>query len=498
MRKLTIVLMFLGFMVMVVAQLSDVPINHWAYESVKRLVSLKILSGYPDGTFRGNENLTRYQAAVALDRLMKYLEAKLPAAVDLSGVNSKINALSSDQKDLRKRVETIEAVLEGIVTTLKDVNDSDKELREELANIKNDLKALKDQVFGGIAYGEVDKRIAEKVTPMIQKLDSNLSRLETQLQNSVSQLQATHDKDIAALSARLADLESKTDNMYTTLNKNVEETAKAVAGVEELKKNVVTLQGSVTEFEMKLRSIEAGGVSANVADQLKKLSAGVAKLESVQNTLLDKIQGFEKQLNDINGKFSDLEIKDMELETRIAAIEATPFASQIDVVKKMIVDVSARLDALEGKQQNIESNLADVAMLKSELNTLRSILQVDEGKMANMEVTLRNHSSKISEMGSKVEELDVTQKKLSSRVSELQNLLATSVSAQDTLVKQLEETRNEVNSVKEMVTSKPWMEDISSSATEVTEKLTGKVNMAMLVGFLGIVVGAVALVLSFK
>ena len=77
----------------------------------------------------------------------------------------------------------------------------------------------------------------------------------------------------------------------------------------------------------------------------------------------------------------------------------------------MIVDVSARLDALEGKQQNIESNLADVAMLKSELNTLRSILQVDEGKMANMEVTLRNHSSKISEMGSKVEELDVTQKK---------------------------------------------------------------------------------------
>jgi len=115
-----------------------------------------------------------------------------------------------------------------------------------------------------------------------------------------------------------------------------------------------------------------------------------------------------------------------------------------------------------------------------------------------MEVTLRNHSSKISEMGSKVEELDVTQKKLSSRVSELQNLLATSVNAQDTLVKQLEETRKEVNSVKEMVTSKPWMEDISSSATEVTEKLTGKVNMAMLVGFLGIVVGAVALVLSFR
>src|ERR1044071_425855 len=46
---------------------------HWAYESVDHLQKKGILIGYPDGYFRGKRTLTRYEFAVALERLLNNL-----------------------------------------------------------------------------------------------------------------------------------------------------------------------------------------------------------------------------------------------------------------------------------------------------------------------------------------------------------------------------------------------------------------------------------------
>src|SRR6056297_4323738 len=55
------------------AAFSDLAATHWAYDSVMRLTELGIISGLPDGTFRGNEPMTRYQSAVALKRILDYV-----------------------------------------------------------------------------------------------------------------------------------------------------------------------------------------------------------------------------------------------------------------------------------------------------------------------------------------------------------------------------------------------------------------------------------------
>lgn len=47
----------------------DVPADHWAAGAVSNSVSKGLIRGYPDGTFRGNEPLSRYEAAMLLDRL---------------------------------------------------------------------------------------------------------------------------------------------------------------------------------------------------------------------------------------------------------------------------------------------------------------------------------------------------------------------------------------------------------------------------------------------
>jgi hypothetical protein len=49
----------------------DVDQNHWAYQAVENLRAKNIVVGYPDGYFRGKRTLTRYEFAVAIDRLLK-------------------------------------------------------------------------------------------------------------------------------------------------------------------------------------------------------------------------------------------------------------------------------------------------------------------------------------------------------------------------------------------------------------------------------------------
>src|SRR5690349_17184304 len=49
----------------------DLPKEHWAYQAASDLQTKRILKGYPDGFFRGKRTLTRYEFAVALDRLLR-------------------------------------------------------------------------------------------------------------------------------------------------------------------------------------------------------------------------------------------------------------------------------------------------------------------------------------------------------------------------------------------------------------------------------------------
>jgi S-layer homology domain len=47
----------------------DIPDNHWAADSVYKLVKMGVTSGFPDGTFRGKQKITRYGIASMLARL---------------------------------------------------------------------------------------------------------------------------------------------------------------------------------------------------------------------------------------------------------------------------------------------------------------------------------------------------------------------------------------------------------------------------------------------
>ena len=53
---------------------ADVPTDHWAYNAVASLAEQGLLEGYPDGTFGGQQSLTRYEFAQAIARMMDRME----------------------------------------------------------------------------------------------------------------------------------------------------------------------------------------------------------------------------------------------------------------------------------------------------------------------------------------------------------------------------------------------------------------------------------------
>lgn len=85
---------------------SDVESDSWAYEAVASLSDKNIVEGYPDGTFRGDKHITRYELAQITARLMAKkdtLTADQQAIVDkLSG------EYASDLANLGVRVTELE------------------------------------------------------------------------------------------------------------------------------------------------------------------------------------------------------------------------------------------------------------------------------------------------------------------------------------------------------------------------------------------------------
>ena len=47
------------------------PENHWAYEYVATLAGNGIIEGYPDGEFKGDRSMTRYEFAAMFYRALK-------------------------------------------------------------------------------------------------------------------------------------------------------------------------------------------------------------------------------------------------------------------------------------------------------------------------------------------------------------------------------------------------------------------------------------------
>ena len=100
-----------------VNQLSDVKPTDWAYQALRSLVErYGCVAGYPDGTFRGNRAMTRYEAAALINacldtvnELIASATADLATQEDLLVLQRLQEEFQAELATLRGRVDALEA-----------------------------------------------------------------------------------------------------------------------------------------------------------------------------------------------------------------------------------------------------------------------------------------------------------------------------------------------------------------------------------------------------
>ena len=98
----------------------DVPMNHWAYDAIGQLAAHGILSGFPDGTYKGQQQTTRYEMASALARALAVVDMTKASKQDVEMLKrlvvefkDELEALGVRVDELDERVRVLEDRLGG-------------------------------------------------------------------------------------------------------------------------------------------------------------------------------------------------------------------------------------------------------------------------------------------------------------------------------------------------------------------------------------------------
>ena len=141
---------------------SDVSTDDWAYQAVSDLSDQGVVEGYPDGTFKGERNITRYELAQIIARLMAkedQLNAEQRATLDkLAGEYAdELANLGVRVSNLEKKVGNLywsgDARMRYISSSQKDTKDTwDGRMRINVKGQVNDSTYVQGQMVTNMNF----------------------------------------------------------------------------------------------------------------------------------------------------------------------------------------------------------------------------------------------------------------------------------------------------------------------------------------------------------
>ncbi|MFS8613122.1 S-layer homology domain-containing protein [Limnochorda sp.] len=284
----------------------DVPASHWAAESVELLRAAGLVIGYPDGEFKGNRQLTRYEWAMIVARLVDRLDAMVASQVDAAYAEVEANAVARVNQAIADLVARLEAG-EAAQRAFYGVEPA------EVASIVGStgripLSAAAESTFASLAANVIEAYLASYQPPeelkgdieamvadALSGLDSRVTRLEARtlvaqqdiretrrlieetantLKGSVQALLDEFRADLDALGVRVADLEAwraETDNRITALESRVEQLERETVN---LKNRIDMTQATADEAINRAMALER-----TVGQATRKALTGAYQLE---------------------------------------------------------------------------------------------------------------------------------------------------------------------------------------------------------------------------
>ncbi|MFW6028958.1 MAG: S-layer homology domain-containing protein [Halanaerobiales bacterium] len=180
------------------AVFTDVEEDHWAYEAVNQLVAAGVVEGYPDGTFKGDENMSRFEVAQAVNRALERV-AEEREVLESELDSSKEEFTDSQETELEDIVKSIveKNVPEEEVLTKEEYEQKEKEKEEEEKEKEEEEKE----------EGLTEKEY-EQIANLIEALTFQYKAEIQSLGGRIDDVEDLIDSNQEELEERIADLES--------------------------------------------------------------------------------------------------------------------------------------------------------------------------------------------------------------------------------------------------------------------------------------------------
>jgi S-layer homology domain len=213
------------------AKFSDIPAKHWAEEAVNRMVAEGIVNGYPDGTFRGNNTVNRYEVTSMFDRLIagKRFTGIESNAAKAAQVENDISALRAAASSNAASVAALQAELTALKASAgNNTGAINPELAARITQLEEKVAALSNtdaMTARIVALEESVKTLKDVPAPTVD--DAAVKALEERLKTlEADNVQAAAlQGQVEAQGARIVALE----NRVSSLNTSVADLQKALA-----------------------------------------------------------------------------------------------------------------------------------------------------------------------------------------------------------------------------------------------------------------------------
>lgn len=256
------------------AQFSDVPAGHWAKEAVERIAACGLITGFPDGTFRGNTNLTRYQAALIFQRLLTELQqggecvkadGSGMSAEDMTAVRNAVQELAAELAALGVRVSALEdnaaskddiarleAAIEGLKTAPAPAPGMDE---AALADLADRVEAASVAADTALAQAQV---LAER----LDGVEGDVSSLKTQVEADADSIRALNElavllnQDVLSLQDRVTALEKQLGDVDFDSFANKEDVSAIQEFATALRSDLVRLSDRVSALDTRVGALD--------------------------------------------------------------------------------------------------------------------------------------------------------------------------------------------------------------------------------------------------
>jgi archaellum component FlaC len=328
------------------AQFSDVPAGHWAKEAVEALAAKGIIVGFPDGTYRGNENLTRYQAALIIYRLLQQIEEELKA----KGTSPTMEAMSpEDLEALKNAIQELAAELAALGVRVSALEDS-AATKDDIARLEAMIQELKAQPA---PEPGMDQAALQDLTDRVEAASIAADTALAQAQQLAAEL--------AALGVRVSALE---DSAATK-----DDIARLEAMIQELKAQPAPEPGMDQAALQDLTDrVEAASIAADtalaqaqqLAEQLEALAQAVEGVKDDLAALSTQVEANAQAIQALNELAVILNQDVLALRDQVAALQKGAVTQEdLENLKASLDELKGRLESVEALVESLASDLTD-------------------------------------------------------------------------------------------------------------------------------------------